>query len=150
MLIGTSILVLRYSIVYLIDNPEKLYNFIDSVNFNDLSMQVKLCIIFILITIVFFTCHQTYRNIQNNSVANKVFNLIRESFMAETRLEIYENDIINLYAGEFQVNVDYFVKNIFPEVKRLTYLDGNIEIFKQKYNNEFNEECEVEIWRTFY
>lgn len=148
MVIGGGILALKYSILYFIQNPEQLQHILQQRElFEKLPTQYQILILFVVITIVFFTIERVYLATSNNSRANSVFGLLREYLMSKDNFYILESDIIDYYAKELKVNNDYFQNEILPEVKRLAILDKNIQITKDyQCNVDTGEKFEVELW----
>lgn len=150
MLIGGSILAIKYSITYFMENPEKLEAILENYKlFNGLDVQFQILIVFVFITLIFFVIEKTYVSVSNNNKANYVFNLIKESLISDTSLQVFDDDIITIYSNELKVNQDYFKENILPEIKRLGYVDRSISVTRQRFFDEQNNECEVDVWKCF-
>ena len=145
-IIGTSIVFLGCSVLYLVDNPQKINDFLNSINDinRGLSTEVQICVIcvllFSLLTFMFFLFEKT-----SVSTAQKIVTLIRNSFIADKSLVVYESDIVNNYSVYFNVDKYYFIQFILPEIKKLSESDQNISITRQLVSTE-NEDFEMENW----
>ena len=101
--------------------------------FDGLDKFNQVLIIFVCITTTMYICEHLYKMYYNNDKANYVAKLVRESLINDNQLEICEDDVVNTYSEDLQVSKYYFINEILPEVKRLLYLDGNIEKLNSKF-----------------
>ncbi len=141
LLIGSSVIFIRYTMIMYIEKPDEILNYIKS--FDTLPVQVQILIIFVVVVTTIFFIKKTHQSISQNNSANHVFKQIRENLNSDYEMVLAEDDIIGIYSEELKISFNYFKESIFPEVKRLARLDKNIEISKQIFQNE---ECEVEAW----
>jgi len=150
--LGTSILVLKYSIYYFFENPgklEQLVNKLINMNFQGLPMQVQLSVVLITIAFTYFMMEKMYSKCSDNSIANKVFSLVKEKLITNKNLAIFGQEIIENYSAMFNLKKDYFVKNILGELKRMIEVDGSISISKYVNLNGDGSDCEeeIEVWK---
>lgn len=148
-IIGTSVLVLKSSLYFLVENPHKLYEYLsyvnDLINFGELPKQIQLGLVFIIIVAVFFLCEKLYNQFFNQLFATKIYNLIRESFICDNNLILCDDDVVDIYSAEYNVPKEYFIKDILPEIKRQIRLDNLIDTSKHVYLYQ-NVENHVEVY----
>jgi hypothetical protein len=149
MIVGGSIMVIRYSLIYLIEHPNRLSELVKYEDFDRLPIQVQILIVFVVITFIFFMCKCGYNMVSNNRSSNHVFNLIKESLVNDANIEISDDDIVTFYSTELKLGQEYFRSSILPEVKRLAYQDGTLSITKYKYQNNQDQESEIDVWKCF-
>jgi len=149
LIIGGSLTVLKYSVIYFFNHSMTIQEILTKLNttFDGLNKYYQVLVIFVCITITMYICERLYKMYYNNDKANYVAKLVRESLLIDNQLEICEDDLVNSYSEGLQVSKYYFIKEILPEVKRLLYLDGNIEKLKSKFFlNSENVEVKMDVW----
>jgi len=148
-IVGSSIIILKFSIFYLVENPQKLRDFIDNIQKFEFNYQITISICVLLVLL--YICERIYRKYSNKAVAKTIFSLIKQSLENQPDMRISENVIIDCYSELFNISKDIFIRNILPEIKNQVEMDQNIVIlnYKIKNQNNLDEEFEESIWTLF-
>jgi len=143
---GSSIIILKFCIFYLVENPQKLRDFIDNIQNVEFKYQITISICVLLVLL--YICGRIYTKYSNKAVAKTIFSLIKQSLESQPDMRISENVIIDCYSEQFNISKDIFIRNILPEIKNQVEMDGDIVIlnYKRKNQNNLDEEKEESIW----